>query len=189
MANWQRIFELRRSSRRNQRGFTLIELMLASVILLVGIVAVAQMVPASILSNATNRNDSSAMVFGQRELNQMMNQPLSSKVYLDGPGLPCNAGCNLGDPAQPSGTPVGSPVILDFNRRPIINFGVDPVAGYSLTYADLNDPYGTTYDMRWAVITTVNNGAVFSKRFILGVTKRGGNGFYAPVTLDTIVER
>src|ERR1700747_2651143 len=107
--------------RRQQGGFTLIELMLASVVLLVGIVAVAQLVPASILSNTTNRNDSSEMVFAQRELNQLVNQPLSSLVYKDGAGLPCNAGCNLGDPTQPNQT-VGSPVVLDFTNRPIIDF-------------------------------------------------------------------
>jgi prepilin-type N-terminal cleavage/methylation domain-containing protein len=176
----------------SQRGFTLIELMLASVILLVGIVAVAQLVPASILSNATNRNDSSAMVFGQRLLNQLSSQPLSSNTFADPTaGAPCDisvAICNLGNPAQPNQT-VGSPVIPDFNNRPVINFSAAQVPGYFVNYADLNDPYGTTYDVRWAVITTVNNGAVFSKRFILGVTKRGGNGFYAPVTLDTMVQR
>lgn len=187
--NIERQIAPHRSRQRVQRGFTLTELMIASVVLLVGIVAVAQLVPASVMSNATNRNDSSAMVFAQRELNQFASQPLSSTVYVDGPGLPCNAGCNLGDPTQASGTTVGSPVVLDLSNRPIIDFSAAQVAGYSFNYLDLNDPYGTTYDVRWAVITTVSNGAVSAKRFILGATKRGGNGFYLPVTLDTMVER
>ena len=53
---------------RNQCGFTLTEVLIAIVILLVGIVAVAQLVPASIGSNSANRNDSSALVFAQRRL-------------------------------------------------------------------------------------------------------------------------
>jgi type II secretory pathway pseudopilin PulG len=173
-----------------ERGFTLTEVLIATIVLMVGIVAVAQLVPASILSNSNNRNDSSATVFAQRQLNQFTSQPLTlTTPYVDGAGLPCAAGCNLGDPTQP-GITVGSPVVLDANNRPIINFGATPVAGYSFTYLDVNDPSGTTYDVRWAVITSVSSGgAVSSKRFILGAIKRGGNGIYLPVTLDTMVER
>ena len=173
-----------------QAGFTLTEVLIATLVLMVGIVAVAQLVPASILSNSNNRNDSSATVFAQRQLNQLTSQPLTQTTpYVDGAGLPCAAGCNLGDPTQP-GVTVGSPVVLDANNRPIINFGATPVTGYSFTYLDVNDPSGTTYDVRWAVITSVNSGgAVSSKRFILGTIKRGGNGIYLPVTLDTMVER
>jgi prepilin-type N-terminal cleavage/methylation domain-containing protein len=170
----------------NQRGFTLIELMVACVVLLVGIVAVAQLVPASIVSNSTNRNDSSATVFAQRELTQMASQPLNLPAFIEATG-PCNAGCNLGDLTQ-SGQVVGSPV-LAINNQAVIDFSAEPVIGYSFNYQDPNDPSGTTYDARWAVITTVSNGVVSSKRFIFGVTKRGGNGFYAPVTLDSLVQR
>ncbi|MGB9459287.1 MAG: prepilin-type N-terminal cleavage/methylation domain-containing protein, partial [Candidatus Acidiferrum sp.] len=63
--------------RNSQRGFTLVEVLMAIVILLVGIVAVAQLVPASISSNSTNRNDSTSLVFAQRELDQFLSQPLN----------------------------------------------------------------------------------------------------------------
>jgi hypothetical protein len=39
------------------------------------------------------------------------------------------------------------------------------------------------------VITKTGNGLVFSKRFILGARRKGGNGVYRPVTLDTILEK
>ncbi len=72
----------------------------------------------------------------------------------------------------------------------MINFSVSPVANYSFTYQDPNDPFGLVYDVRWAVITTTNsNGLVTSKRFILGARKVGGNGIYNPVTLDTILSK
>jgi len=176
------------AKRRNrQRGFTLVEVLMAIVILLVGIVAVAQLVPASISSNSTNRNDSSALVFAQRELDQFLNQPLNMSVsppaFINAEGF----SCNLGDPAQ-SNVVVGSPVVVIYNQL-VIDFTASPVAGYSFNYQDPNDPAGVFYDVRWAVITKTGNGLVFSKRFILGARRKGGNGVYRPVTLDTILEK
>jgi len=155
----------------------------AIVVLVVCLVAIAQLVPASILSNASNRNDSSAMVLAQSELNQMIAQPLSSPGFTDALG---NA-CVLGDPAQP-GAAVGSTLVPG---QPTIDFSPSAaqVPGYSFNYQDPNDPTATTYDVRWTVITNVNSGLPSSKRFILGATKRGGNGFYLPVVLDTLVEK
>ena len=180
----------RRIIRRNdQRGFTLIELLMSLVVLLVGIVAVAQLVPASIGSNSTNRNDSSALVFAQREMNVLRSRPLTDLSFTDPQGTSCPSGniCDLGNPTQP-GQVVGSPVVL-LNNQPVINFATTQVANYSFNYADPNDPYGTIYDVRWAVITATKNNAATSKRFIVGVQKRSGNGFFQPVTLDTMVER
>ena len=53
--------EMGAKRRNSQRGFTLVEVLMAIVILLVGIVAVAQLVPASISSNSANRNDSTSL--------------------------------------------------------------------------------------------------------------------------------
>jgi len=178
----------RGAGRRNrQSGFTLVEVLMAIVVLLVGIVAVAQLVPASISSNSTNRNDSSALVFAQRELDQFMSQPLNMSIsppaFIDAQGF----SCNLGDPAQPN-VVVGSPVVV-INNQLVLDFTAAPVMGYSFSYQDPNDPAGVLYDVRWAVITTTNNGMVSSKRFILGARRKGGNGIYRPVTLDTILEK
>lgn len=176
--------------RTAESGFTLIEVLLAIVVLLVGVVAVAQLVPASIGSNSTNRNDSSALVFAQRQMDLFLSQPLNMSVAppfftetIDGQTFTCN----LGDPTQPN-VVVGSPYVV-WNNQVVINFSVAPVGGYSFTYQDPNDPFGIFYDVRWAVVTTTNNGMVYSKRFILGARKQGGNGIYKPVTLDSILER
>jgi prepilin-type N-terminal cleavage/methylation domain-containing protein len=178
----------RGAERRNrQSGFTLIEVLMAIVVLLVGIVAVAQLVPASISSNSTNRNDSSALVFAQREMDQFLGQPLNMSIsppaFIDVQGF----SCNLGDPTQPN-VVVGSPVVVIYSQL-VIDFTAAPVAGYSFSYQDPNDPAGVFYDVRWAVITTTNNGMVSSKRFILGARRKGGNGIFRPVTLDTILEK
>ena len=170
--------------RRNQRGFTLTEVLIAIVILLVGIVAVAQLVPASIGSNSANRNDSSALVFAQRQMDQFLSQPLNNTSYSETIDTQTFL-CNLGDPTQPN-IVVGSPVAVFYNQL-VIDFAQSPVTNYSFTYQDPNDPFGLFYDVRWAVITTTNDSGLPSKRFIVGTRKQGGNGIYNPVTLDTIL--
>jgi prepilin-type N-terminal cleavage/methylation domain-containing protein len=170
---------------RNQRGFTLTEVLIAIVILLVGIVAVAQLVPASIGSNSANRNDSSALVFAQRQMDQFLSQPLINTSYVETIDTQTYT-CSLGDTTQPN-VVVGSPVAVFYNQL-VIDFSAPLVTNYNFTYQDPNDPFGLVYDVRWAVITATNaSGIATSKRFILGTRKKGGNGIYNPVTLDTIL--
>ena len=158
-------------------------MLFATVILLVGLVGVAQLVPTSILLNTKNRLNSTSLVFAQRELDQMLRQPLSSTAFLDSLGQTCN----LGDAAQP-GVIVGNPVVV-VNGRPLIDFSPGgAVPGYSFTFADPNDPSRVSYDVRWAVVTQSSGGVVTSKRFIIGVSQGGGD-FIPPVTLDTVVEK
>jgi hypothetical protein len=82
---------------------------------------------------------------------------------------------------------VGNPVIV--SSQVLIDFSATPLTGYSFTFQDPNDPGGTIYDVRWAVITKVNGTLVTSKRIIIGVRQQGGNGYFQPITLDTMVER
>lgn len=166
-----------------QVGFSLLEMLFATLILLVGLVAVAQLVPASILMNGRNRSDSSALVFAQRELDQFVDQPLTSATFTDIIGNTCN----LGNAAAPN-TIQGSPLTL-FNGQAVIDFAQALQPNYSFAYSDPNDPSGTDYDVRWAVILTGNGTAVSSKRFILGIRQQGGNGYFQPVILDTMVEK
>jgi prepilin-type N-terminal cleavage/methylation domain-containing protein len=167
-----------------QRGFTLMEVLVATIVLLTGIVATAQLVPVAVTMNNNNRRDSTALVIAQRELSQMLEQPMTFPQFTDALGNVCS----LGDPAQP-GVTVGSPVVV-IGNRPAINFGANQVANYSFnTPVDPEDPYGASYDVRWAVITTTNVGTASSRRFILSARLVGGNGYYLPLTLDAMVEK
>ncbi len=170
---------------KRPRGFSLLEMMFATLLLLVGIVAVSQLVPSSMRLNSANRNDSAAMVFAQHELNQLLDQPLStpSQSFVDALG---NA-CNLGDPTNP-GAVVGNGLAV-YNGQTVIDFSVSPVSGYSFTYQDPNNPGGGTFDVRWAVVTFTSGSSITGKRFLLGVRQQGGGSLFQPITLDTMVEK
>jgi prepilin-type N-terminal cleavage/methylation domain-containing protein len=173
--------------KRRQQGFSLLEMIMATAVLIIGLVGVAQLIPASLLLNSGNRVSSAALVMAQQEMDQLVNQPLNLPVpqqFTDSHGFPCM----LGDPTQPSNTFVGSPILMA-NNLPLIDFSQDQVDGYSFNYVDLNDPSGTTWDVRWAVITTNPTGTVIGKRFIVGARQIGGANFVLPVTLDTMVAK
>jgi hypothetical protein len=83
---------------------------------------------------------------------------------------------------------VGSPLNTT-GSSPIIDFSAARVGGYYFSYVDPNDPLNAIYDVRWTIVTIVNNGIVTGKRIILGVMRRGMNSPTLPVTLDTMVSK
>src|ERR1700692_1821661 len=173
---------------RGQQGFTLIELMIAVLVLVVGVVSVAELVPPAIFLNSRNRSDSSSLVYAQREMDQFVNYALTTTAttapytFVDQQGKTCNLGG-----VTVFNTAVGSPVTT-VGGHVAINFGGAQVGGYRYNYTDPTDPT-TNYDVRWAVINTGTANNVYSRRFILGVQKSGGDTPLPPVTLDTTVSR
>jgi type II secretory pathway pseudopilin PulG len=191
--------------RKGETGFTLTEMLIAMVVVIFGLVAVAQLVPSSVMMSSANRNDGTAVVFAQRQMEVMRAQPLSALNFTDPPnggtcpagqicGVSCPTGqtCLLGDPTQPPLTQVGCPVAM-FNGTPVIDFSQPASScpsGYQFSYLDPNDPSGASYDVRWMVVTNVNlSQVVISRRIILGVFRRGMQTPTLPVTLDVQVEK
>ena len=172
---------------RGMRGFSLVEMLIATLILLIGLVGIAQLVPTSMLINQRGRLNSTSLVFAQKELDQMMSQPLTSLTFVESNGALCATACKLGNPATP-GIVVGNPILL-VNNRTLIDFNSSAVADYSFTYTDPNDPFAVTYDVRWAVVTTVNGASVTGKRFIVGVRQLNASTFVPAVTLDAMVQQ
>lgn len=176
------------SPRRTDGGFTLVEMLIATLVVVIGLVAVAQLVPTSMMMNANNRSDGTALVIAQKQLEALRAVPLSTNSFTDPLGVTCPPAttCFVGDPNQP-GVLVGSPVQL-FNNSPVIDYAQAPVAGYSYTYTDPNDPSGAMNDVRWAVVTLVN-GTVNSRRIVVGAFRRGMKTPTYPVSLDTMVSK
>ncbi len=175
------------SGRREQNGFSVLEMILASAILMVGIVSVVQLVPASLQSSVANRMDTMATVVAQRELDQMLSQPLSlpppfSFTDKDGNNISLGGACSPGAAVVMS----GQSAIIDFSA------GTPPAGFYIPSYVDQNDPTGPTFELRWAVFPQVNNGVVVSKRIIIGCRRAqslGNPQLLLPVTLDSSVQK
>jgi len=166
-----------------QRGFTLIELTIATVVLLAGVVAAMHLVPATMQANLRNPYDTTATVLAQRELGQMITQPLTSLQFTDADGRTVA----LGNPTQ-SGAVVGGPVVL-VGTTVRVDFNSPAVANYNFTAVDPNHASATPYEVRWAVITNAVNGVVVSKRFLVGAWRRDPRQTAPPVTVEGQVEQ
>ena len=112
----------------------------------------------------------------------MVDQPLTKSSFLDADGH----ACNIGNPT-PTNSVQGTTVVV-WNGQTLIDF-TSTVPGYNFIFPDPTDPNGTTYDVRWAVVVTGNGTNVFAKRFIVGVRQQGGNGYFQPITIETMVAK
>lgn len=168
--------------RRKQKGFSILEMILASAILMVGIVSVVQLVPASLKSSVGNRLDTMATVVCQRELDQMLSQALNVDTFQDQDGQTIS----LGGPGSPGA------IVLMNGDYVAIHFGGTPPSGFYTFYTDPNDPT-STFELRWAVFPLPGNGApVVGRRIVIGCrrAKSGGNEqLLLPVTLDSSVQK
>ncbi len=169
---------------RKQSGFSVLEMILASAILMVGIVSVVQLVPASLNSSVGNRLDTMATVVCQRELDQMLSQPLSVNSFQDE-----GQTISLGGAGSPGASVLmsGQSVVIDFS------LGATPPAGFSGTMlADPNVPTSPSFELRWAVFPQLSNGAVVGRRIVIGCRRANSGGnqqLLLPVTLDSSVQK
>jgi len=177
-------------SEGKQRGFSILEMLIAVVVLMVGALGVAQLIPFSLSNNTSNRGDSTGLVIAQRELEQFLQQPVTATTYTNTTNVddPCYQPvvCNLGSNAF--NQYVGSPTTQVGTRR-MIDFTQAKVAGYNVTYRDAQDPTKSAYDVRWAVWTNGNAGIITSKRILISVRRDGPGEFILPTTLDVMVSK
>jgi prepilin-type N-terminal cleavage/methylation domain-containing protein len=171
-----------RARKAQQAGFTLIEMMLACAVLMVGIVSVVQLVPASLKTSVNNRLDTMATVVAQRELDQMLAQPLNGPpTFQDTDGHTVSLGG--------AGAP-GANVVMD-GPYATIDFSSDVSSvpdGFSAIYVDLNDlsPNRASFELRWAVFSETNGAKVIGRRIIIGCRRTNSNTGVFPVTLDSV---
>jgi type II secretory pathway pseudopilin PulG len=143
----------------SETGFSLIELMIASVILLVGVVSVMSMVLFALSANYASRIESAALRLSQQKLEELRSLPLDDTKLL-GPGSP-----------------------LDAERN--IDFSADPDPAYSSsTSLTLNRTKNTTlhFETRW------NVAAQGTRKMITIATRKTDGSLYGfkPVNLKVV---
>jgi hypothetical protein len=166
-----------------QQGFSFVEMIMACGVLMVGIVSVVQLVPASLKTSVNNRLDTMATAVAQRELDQMLSQPFTRNSFTDADGH----SVNLGGPGE-----AGANAIMD-GQSAAIDFSADISTvpnGFSALYIDRPaDPDATTFELRWRVFTEVSGTTVISRRIIVGCRRFNSNTGVFPVSLDSSVQR
>jgi prepilin-type N-terminal cleavage/methylation domain-containing protein len=130
------------STSRQQRGLTLLELMIAMAILLIGIIGSMALVVGAIAGDFASKQTSNATALAQTVTERIMAVPASTNATLtitDCTNTSYNVSTSAGGPAVTSGT-------LDFTQA--------TVTGYYMPYTDCDsNGHQATYDVRWNIQT------------------------------------
>jgi prepilin-type N-terminal cleavage/methylation domain-containing protein len=187
MESNRRLVLAQRKTQRGAAGFTLVEVMIATLVLLIGLVAVARLVPLSINRNQLNRNDSKSTVVAEQVLDQILSQTIdttTATINLDGQNFVIQTG-------GPGAGATGSPITTDTGQVEV-KFAGAAVPGYNFVLFDPNNPSSPGIEVRLGVITKAGGGAgPVSKRFVVGAWRRENsqNQTFSPAIFDGFHQR
>jgi Tfp pilus assembly protein PilV len=179
----------------------MIELLIAIVMLMVGVVAVAQLVPAAMQTNLRNRYDSTGLILCQRQLELMLAADLDvneaavvghysfNATQPDGTAVTLRMGSS--DMTNPTST-AGAAIAALPTGHLVINWSGQASAAVPVGYRDnFLNAEGYQYETRWNVMTFFMNiggrTQPVGKRII--ISTRGGPPGQAqpPTTIMTMV--
>jgi len=188
-----------RRERKRQAGFTLVELMVAMVVLAVGLGALAPLFISAALANNKNSRNATATMLAQLVLEQISSQSPSSTATI----FVTDCLGNTWAMASTGGAaPTGAGATLDATSTDYNYGGIDPTQayasvppatattpGYAMQYADCGAA-GTqsTYDVRWNVVNldTYTRLITVSAREVSPANQLGGRVYSMPVTVRGI---
>jgi len=183
------------SRKKADAGGTLIELMVAMLILAIGLGALTTLFVGSVLTDNRNSKDATAAMLAQKVIEELTAQNVNATVAVT---LTDCLGNNWLVPSTQGAVFPGQGATLNNNPGTISYGGIDFTqaigavpAGFSMQYVDC-DPNGqrTTYDVRWNVMTmTVNNTRLITasaRRLGTNTNGQGGLIYSIPVTLRAI---
>ncbi|HVH50237.1 MAG TPA: prepilin-type N-terminal cleavage/methylation domain-containing protein [Candidatus Bathyarchaeia archaeon] len=162
---------------RNQRGMTLIELMIAMVVLLVGVVGSMALIAYAIGGNNRSRQQSNATVIAQM---------LSEKISSQKASLSNNL--SISDCTGTTSTvytAVGGGALTSSGD---VDFTQSAVTGYQMYYTDCGSSgKQMIYDVRW----TITQPSTYTKLVIVSAKMKGAGTdvkvFSLPVSVRTLV--
>jgi Tfp pilus assembly protein PilV len=148
--------ELKRNSRgSNQSGMSIIELMIASLVLTIGVLGTAVLIPIAIGTNSRNRQQSNATVIAQMVTEKISSASASGSSALtitDCTGTPNTI--NVTGSTAGTGATVLSSGSIDFSQA--LGSSGAP-AGYYMSYTACGTSNRqSVYDVRWNIQTPSN---------------------------------
>jgi Tfp pilus assembly protein PilV len=130
----------------NQRGMSLIELMIASLVLIVGVLGCAALIPTAIGTNSKNKQQSNSTVIAQMTMEKIMSLPTGT---LTGTITDCATNTTT---INTAGSVAGTGAALLATGA--VDFSQTALAGYSMLYTTCSTTGGqATYDVRWNIQT------------------------------------
>ena len=175
---------INKNSRKNEKGFTLVELLLSMVVLTIGVLGGLVMILMGMTRDNTSRMDTTATNAAHAVLEAISAVPANNNATLL---LTDCAGNNFSvTTAGATGTGLGATL----SAKGDVDFTVAAVANYQINYTVCNsNGLQTAYDVRWHV-TTLPTGAklvVVAAGHPTSYNKSHAMAYIAPVSLRTIV--
>jgi type IV pilus modification protein PilV len=182
-------------SRNPQLGMTLVELMIAMLVLAIGLGGVTTLLITAISTNNRNSRDTTATMLAQLVIEEIGSQDPNSGV-INIPITDC-AGNAFNINVTGGAAPGGAGATLVTNAASVNYGGIDQTqalaaipAGYQMSYVDCSVAGGTrtTYDVRWNVMTISANNSrlITASARQLSSSSLGGLRFALPVNLRGI---
>jgi prepilin-type N-terminal cleavage/methylation domain-containing protein len=177
------LIQLRHKASRNERGMSLVELMIAMVVLLVGLVGSMSLVAISMGNNGRSRQQGNSTI-----VSQLITEKISSVKASTSPLLTvtdCAGNVFNVSTAAPGGSPLKASGDVDFTLA--------PVATYQMLYTDCGTAgRQITYDVRWNIQQPTPSVKLLTVSTVkLGVAQNAGTfdlKFFAlPVTIRTLI--
>ena len=174
------------TGRNPESGFTLVEMVVAAAILLVGMTAGMTLIITAMANDSRSKNDSSATILSQMTIETIAAVPANATTSMT--VVDCNpTTSSASHTINTTGSSGGAGATLTGG---VIDFTAGTVSGYAMTYygcqASTSDRQ-LTYDVRWNIKTLSSDAKLVTvaAKPIAGSTH--ANFLAVPVTLKMIV--
>jgi prepilin-type N-terminal cleavage/methylation domain-containing protein len=172
------------SKQNSQRGFTLIELMIALLVLAIGLTGGLLLVLTAMANDSRSKADSTATVLSQMTIEMIASVPANSTATVT--IKDCNAASHTMSTTG-SGSGAGAPL----TSGGAIDFTSATVANYSMTFATCAASTGdrqANYDVRWNIKTLSPDAKLLTVAArITNADTNQATRFAVPVTFRMIV--